>query len=82
MSIVIAQYDDGESLVDDVKSATQRPRTTRQFLVHIDSDLIRQVKILAIDRNVTASRLVQEAIASFLLASREVSAATLPGDAL
>ena len=68
--------------MDDVKSATHTPRTTRQFLIHIEIDVIRQVKILAIDRNVTASRLVQEALISFLRASREVPAATSPGDTL
>ena len=38
----------------------------RQFLVHIDADLIRRIKILAIDRSVTASSLVQQAITEFL----------------
>lgn len=39
----------------------------RQFLVHIDADLIRRTKILAIERGVTASSLVQQAVADFLL---------------
>jgi hypothetical protein len=38
----------------------------RQFLVHLDANLIRRVKILAIDRNVSASSLVQEALLAFL----------------
>ena len=38
----------------------------RQFLVHIDADLIRRIKILAIERDVTASSLVQQAVADFL----------------
>lgn len=38
----------------------------RQFLVHIDADVIRRVKILAIDRGVTASSLVEKAITEFL----------------
>jgi hypothetical protein len=38
----------------------------RQFLVQIDADLIRRIKILAIERSVTASSLVQHALAEFL----------------
>ncbi|MBV1800712.1 CopG family transcriptional regulator [Siccirubricoccus sp. G192] len=38
----------------------------RQFLVHIDADLIRRIKILAIDRGVSASSLVQQALTEFL----------------
>jgi hypothetical protein len=38
----------------------------RQFLVHLDATLIRRIKILAIDRNVSASSLVQEALLAFL----------------
>lgn len=38
----------------------------RQFLVHIDVDLIRRVKILAIERDVSASSLVQQALTAFL----------------
>ena len=38
----------------------------RQFLVHIDIDLIQRTKILAIERRVTASSLVQAALAEFL----------------
>jgi hypothetical protein len=56
-------------------------RTTRQFLVHIDTDLIRRVKITAIDRNVTASKIVQEALVAFLTQSIAAAAADVPGDA-
>ena len=38
----------------------------RQFLVHIDAGLIRRVKVLAIDRDVTASSVVQEALLAYL----------------
>jgi hypothetical protein len=38
----------------------------RQFLIHLDANLIRRIKILAIDRNVSASSLVQEALLAFL----------------
>lgn len=41
----------------------------KQFLVHIDPDLIRRVKILAIHRQVSASSLVQEAIIELLARS-------------
>ncbi|HET7883921.1 MAG TPA: hypothetical protein VFL55_23745 [Acetobacteraceae bacterium] len=45
----------------------------RQFLVHIDANLIRRIKILAIDRNVTASSLVEEAMLGYLAAARTPS---------
>ncbi len=38
----------------------------RQFLVHLNPDLIHRVKILAIERNVSASSLVQEALLAWL----------------
>ena len=38
----------------------------KQFLVHIDAHVIRRVKILAINRGVSASSLVEEAIIEFL----------------
>lgn len=49
----------------------------RQFLVHIDADLIRRVKILAIDRGVSASSLVQQSLIEFL--NRETPSAPRPG---
>jgi hypothetical protein len=49
------------------KNAARRPvGAKRQFLVHLDANLIRRIKILAIDRNVSASSLVQEALLAFL----------------
>jgi len=51
----------------------------RQFLVHIDEALIRRIKILAIDRNVTASSLVEEAMGRYLAAARAAPKST-PGD--
>ena len=45
---------------------TKAPRGKRQFLVHIDANLIRRIKILALDRDVTASSLVQEALQGYL----------------
>jgi len=46
------------------------PGNKRQFLVHIDANLIRRIKILAIDRNVTASSLVEEAMLGYLAAGK------------
>jgi hypothetical protein len=63
------------------RSAPGALRATRQFLVHLDTDLIRRVKITAIDRNVTASKLVQEALVYFLAATVVPTAADVPGDA-
>ena len=48
------------------RPGAKAPRGKRQFLVHIDADLIRRIKILALDRNVTASSLVQEALLAYL----------------
>jgi hypothetical protein len=58
-------------------------RATRQFLVHIDIDLIRRVKISAINQNVTASKIVQEALISYLSdlsADVATAVAGAPGD--
>jgi predicted transcriptional regulator len=44
------------------------PASKRQFLVHLDADLIRRIKILAINRKVTASSLVQAALLDYLAA--------------
>lgn len=37
----------------------------RQFLVVIDAEVIRRTKILAIERHVTASSIVQQALTQF-----------------
>ena len=50
-------------------AATRTQRGKRQFLVHLDDSLIRRIKILAINRNVSASSLVQEALLAFLAAA-------------
>ena len=52
-------------MVEDERTTPEGP-SRKQFLVHIDADVIRRVKILAIDRGVSASSLVQEAIVEFL----------------
>jgi hypothetical protein len=52
----------------------------RQFLVHLDANLIRRVKILAIDRNVSASSLVQEALLAFLEAGNSNPSPRKKGD--
>jgi ribbon-helix-helix CopG family protein len=51
--------------VSDAGANAARPGK-RQFLVHIDASLIRRIKVLAIDRNVSASSLVQEALLAYL----------------
>lgn len=43
----------------------------KQFLVHIDADVIRRVKILALDRGASASSLVEKAITEFLARSAD-----------
>jgi len=48
------------------RPAGKTPTAKRQFLVHIEADLIRRIKILALDRNVSASSLVQEALLGYL----------------
>ena len=50
-------------------AAARTQRGKRQFLVHLDDSLIRRIKILAINRNVSASSLVQEALLAFLAAA-------------
>lgn len=64
-------------MTEEKESPMEGPAEKRQFLVQIDADLIRRIKILAIERDVTASNLVQQAIADFLL--RQIS--PLPGTA-
>ena len=41
----------------------------RQFLVHIDPDLKRRVKLLAVERDATVSSIGQEALESYLAAA-------------
>lgn len=53
-------------MVEKTAGSAEVTAEKRQFLVHIDADLIRRIKILAIDRSVTASSLVQQAITEFL----------------
>jgi hypothetical protein len=48
------------------RAAKQPKHERRQFLVQLEPGLIRQIKILAIDRNVSASSLVREALLAFL----------------
>lgn len=43
----------------------------KQFLVHIDADVIRRVKILALDREVSASSLVEQSLIEFLARSAD-----------
>ncbi|WP_426954562.1 hypothetical protein [Muricoccus radiodurans] len=43
----------------------------KQFLVHIDAHVIRRVKILALDREVSASSLVEKALIEFLARSAD-----------
>lgn len=43
----------------------------KQFLVHIDADVVRRVKILALDREVSASSLVEKALIEFLARSAD-----------
>jgi hypothetical protein len=50
----------------DVTAAKQPQK--RQFLVHLDAELIRRIKIMAINRKVTASSIVQAALLDFLAA--------------
>jgi hypothetical protein len=54
------------ALVEESAGSPEAAIEKRQFLVHIDADLIRRIKILAIDRSVTASGRVQQAIIEFL----------------
>jgi hypothetical protein len=55
--------------VSTKNAATNHVHGKRQFLVHLDASLIRRIKILAINRNVSASSLVQEALLVFLAAA-------------
>jgi hypothetical protein len=52
--------------LNPAESGAKVLRGKRQFLVHIDANLIRRIKILALDRDVTASSLVQEALQGYL----------------
>jgi hypothetical protein len=67
--------------MSEPRSTPSAPRATRQFLVHLDAELIRRVKISAIDRNITASKLVHEALVTFLSANIVPATSDVPGDA-
>ena len=52
---------------------TRAPQAAkRQFLVHLDTELIRRIKILAINRKVTASSIVQSALLDYLAAQQTI----------
>jgi hypothetical protein len=52
--------------VTDARPKAAPRAEKRQFLVHLDAALIRRIKVLAIDRNVSASSLVQDALLAYL----------------
>lgn len=58
----------------EVAGTDGSPPEKRQFLVVIDAEIIRRTKILAIERGVTASAVVQQALVDFL--RREALAST------
>jgi hypothetical protein len=64
-----------------IRAISTEPRVTRQFLVHIDATLIRRVKILAIDRNISASKVVQEALIAFVANAGAMVPADIEADA-
>jgi len=49
--------------------------------VQLDASLIRRIKILAIDRNVSASSLVQEALLAFLAGAAADTTEAAPPEA-
>lgn len=62
------------------KTLPDGKNANRQFLVQLDAELIRKIKILAIDRDVTASSLVKDALLAFLAAAGSPSAVYATGD--
>lgn len=63
--------------MDEEARADGSPPERRQFLIVIDVEIIRRAKILAIERGITASTLVQQALADFL--RRETAISTRQG---
>ena len=64
-----------------IRAGSTEPRVSRQFLVHIDPTLIRRVKILALDRNTSASKVVQEALIAFVASAGAMVSADIEADA-
>ena len=64
--IKIGVYQDNGGRMPKGEKAEVKVDGRRQFLVHLDADIIRRVKILAIERGVSASSLVSEAMTEFL----------------
>lgn len=52
-------------MVADGGTGVEVTADRRQFLVHIDAELIRRTKILAIELDTTASSIVQQALTEF-----------------
>ena len=75
--ITIARYGRERQLTRS-RTAKAAGAMKRQFLVQLDPDLIRRIKILAIDRNVSASSLVQQALVVFLASEAGKSPPTGP----
>jgi predicted HicB family RNase H-like nuclease len=62
----LCTFDAGGHMTETEADLRRKRPQKRQFLVQIDAGLIRRTKIMAIQRRVSASSLVEEALEDFL----------------
>jgi hypothetical protein len=62
-----------DAVVSKDSSPSDDTPLRKQFLVHIDADLIRRTKILALERGVSASSIVQEALVELRASSQDAA---------